>query len=395
MSGSSIDLDSHLNPFVYLFQSYIALNKLKSKFSTADYEHCSSLIINISRSVINLFDSGVELLSQRFVKFVIKYVEDENVRGLLNDYFDKYLQLFEAECSSFFANNADPELFYSTSPVDEKFVISLLDDQLELSFFNNIFQTLNNKVIRVHDVYSNDYAANIELIRFLTRSKLMKYLFVYNSFLSTSLSPTESVANRGILWQTRTLIGKLLSPHVLPLRKFKPQQPGSMLLGAVDMPQNEYRYFTDPARLTRQDVEINEKNMHQAQQLVKSTINSFFYEHLIKSNSSDTIRNLWLKWVTACVEENRARANEWNSMANMNPMMAFGQQELKYASDGLFFNLMDMFLTSSLPFCIDSCESNRDRLKKINNSYSSSEFGHKHALIFNKETKLIPSSTRK
>ncbi len=155
--------------------------------------------------------------------------------------------------------------------------------------------------------------------------------------------------------------------------------------------ETEYRYFTNPTQLTRQDVEINEKNLHQAQTLIKSVLAQFFYDHLIKQNSHEQIRNLWLKWLSMCIEDNRARAQEWNAQQQIAPGHFMSNN--KHATDGFFLNLLDLCLSYSMPFCAEKCITNRreNKLAKINYLYSSKKFTQKHLVSYEKETKLIPN----
>ena len=158
--------------------------------------------------------------------------------------------------------------------------------------------------------------------------------------------------------------------------------------------ETEYRYFTNPTRLTQQDVEINEKTMHQAQTLIKSVMIQLFYDHLVKSNSCEAVRNLWLKWLCMSVEDNRARAQDWNAqqqiMASM--YLSGANSQLKFASDGFFLNLLDIFLAYCAPFCVEKCQTNREKLLKINFNYATAQFSYKHCKSLDKETKLTPSN---
>jgi hypothetical protein len=239
-------VNNQLNPFAYLFSSYLNLNKFQSKFKKLDqlelFEQCSSLIINMCRSIINLFESDNELESPgaKFAEFICRQLAEsssynessEHNRTLLEAFFDLFIKLFEdsKECVEYFAAPLNFELFFAgdRSKLDTRLVKSVIEDEVEIKFFNQIFQILNRQNIKLIEQYSNEYLQNIELVKFLTRSKLMKYLFVYNSFLNHSDMQVSST--RGVQWQAKTLIGKLLTPSVLPLRKFKPQpnQPGKI-----------------------------------------------------------------------------------------------------------------------------------------------------------------------
>lgn len=199
---------------------------------------------------------------------------------------------------------------------------------------------------------------------------------MYTSFVPDS----ENYQNRGRLWQTSTLIGKILSPNVLPLEKYKFQN-------LVAEPQHQFRYFLTPGQMTRQDVEINEKNMHMAQQIINKEINRFFYDHLIKTNSNAKIRNIWLKWVGKCMSDNKSKSQEWTNY-NQNPMSMFSNQTTP--SDGFFMNLLDIFLTYSMPFCANKT-TQTSKLTKVNPYYASSDAKLKSTTILDSETKFIPS----
>ena len=240
-SNDTAFLDNQLNPFSYLFSSYVNLNNFEAKFAslqlTESFEHCSSLIINMCRSLISLFDTHNETysLSAKFVEFIYKLtVENVNETSeqnwkLLEEFYDRFIRLFEDgnECKEFLAATSTNSQFFFRSKVDNQLVLPLLEEETELKFFNQIFVILNRKYVKFIEQYANEYLSNVELIKFLTKSKFMKYLLIYNSFLGeqSEAENTSPFANhRGIQWQTKTLIGKLLTPSVLPLRKFKTQQ---------------------------------------------------------------------------------------------------------------------------------------------------------------------------
>jgi hypothetical protein len=184
------------------------------------------------RSLISLFDSDHDFsnLSIKFVDFLCKnFIEQQN-SSIFADFYDSFIRLFEQSntCQQFFSASLNAELFYGQDrfKIDHRYVSCLLDDEIELKFFNMMFINLNKKQIKLIEQYSNEFLHNIELLKFITKSKLMKYLFVFNSFLLLDNHVVDSISdlsNRGFQWQTQTLIGKLLTPSVLPLRKFKQQ----------------------------------------------------------------------------------------------------------------------------------------------------------------------------
>lgn len=149
--------------------------------------------------------------------------------------------------------------------------------------------------------------------------------------------------------------------------------------------QTNYKYFLKPTQLTRQDVEIIERNMHNVQQLIKKEQHKFFYESLIKTNSNQRIRNAWLRWLGACLEDNKAKAQEWSNYAQ-SPLMPNNN----FASDGFFLNLLDLLLSYSMPFCFQSLAAS-NRLMKINFNYANQASLARNFLGFDKETKLIPA----
>lgn len=189
-------------------------------------------------------------------------------------------------------------------------------------------------------------------------------------------------------WQTSTILGKLLTPSVLPLDAFK-LNPNQRLLAAaaagnVDPILNQYRYFQTPTQMTRQDVEIVERNMHDLQRLIKKEMHKFFHESLIKSNTNQQIRSQWFKWLGACLADNKAKAQEWSNYAQSPLMPTSGA----FASDGFFLNLLDLALTYSMPFCFNTLDSSA-RLFRINFNYANSQSSGNFS-GFDKETRMIP-----
>lgn len=149
---------------------------------------------------------------------------------------------------------------------------------------------------------------------------------------------------------------------------------------------NQYKYFLNPTRLTRQDVEIAERNMHSTQRLINNSIHKFFYDGLIKTNSNNRIRASFFKWLGMCLDDNRGKAQEWSNFAQ-SPFLSANQ----FASDGFFLNLLDLMLACSMPFCFKSF-SDSSKLLKINFTYASASFKDRNFLGFEKETKMIPNN---
>lgn len=171
---------------------------------------------------------------------------------------------------------------------------------------------------------------------------------------------------------------------MLPLEPFKLVTNPAQLLGGGEPLQNNYKYFLNPTQLTRQDVEIAERNMHDIQRLVKKEINKFFYENLIKTNSNQRIRSAWLRWLGACLDDNKAKAQEWSNYAQ-SPLLPSNN----FASDGFFLNLLDLLLTYSMPFCSQTLAGS-NRLMKINFNYPNRTLSARNFVGFEKETMLIP-----
>lgn len=188
-------------------------------------------------------------------------------------------------------------------------------------------------------------------------------------------------------WQTSTLLGKLLSPSVLPLEPFRLNtNPSQLLMDHIEPFLSQYRYFQNPTQLTRQDVEIIERNMHELQRATNKHLHAFFHDKLIKSNSNQRIRSEWLRWMGACLGDNKARAQEWSNYAH-SPLMPSASS---FASDGFFLNLLDLVLAYSMPFCFQSDLNSSSKLLRINFNYAASKSAS--FVGFDKETKLIPSS---
>lgn len=351
------------NQFLYLFECYVRLENLKKKFLeinlTDHYDFTKNLIINMCRTVISVFESVQEPLSKKFYQLIIS---NSNENEYFLNFYDSFIKLIDK--SDFFFNS-------ETTNIEE-----LIDDPEELKFLSEIFFYFNQNInIQTFDIYSNEFSRQLELLKLATRSKLMKYLFVYCSFLS------DKGHNNGQLWQTGTLIGKLLTPSVLPMVQYKFQSMFSE-------PQHQFRFFLSTSRMTRQDIEINEKNMHQAQTLITKELVFFFYDHLVKTNSNAKIRNLWLRWCSECMTDNKAKCQEWSNYGQ-NPMNMFINQS-NYPSEGFWLNLLEIFLNYSMPFCADRL-SDSSRLLKINYNYTNPSIQNKNLVLLDSETKFIPS----
>ena len=250
-----------------------------------------------------------------------------------------------------------------------------------MRFLNNMFLLFNKYFLKLNhcDDYTTKYLKNLDLLKFMTRGKLGKYLFLFNSFLGET---TASLPTSGRLWQTETLIGKLLTPHALPIPMPLKQQPvaaplhANPLMAALQQHQQglqavqlgvEYRYFSNPTQQTKRDIESNENSIWQIQSLVRKAQQSFFFEHLIRKNSNRLIRDTWLKWLGKCMHANKAKTQEW--LGYMQASMHSNNTEHlgKFASDGFLLNLLDLLLEYSMPFCATPyC----NKLLKINFNYS-------------------------
>jgi len=253
---------------------------------------------------------------------------------------------------------------------------SLLElEECEIRFLSNLFVYMNKYFVKLAacEDYTNKFLKNIELVKFMTRHKLTKYLLIFNSF------PGENDQALGRVWQANTLVGKLLTAHSLPIATPHKQ---SLQLTV------EYRYFTNPTQLTRRDIEINERNIWQIQSMIKKQQNQFFFDHLIRKNSNRLVRDLWLKWLGKCMFANKAKTQEWLGYMQTNIYLNNNEHLSKFSSDGFFLNLLDLLLDYSLPFCSTPFS---DKLLKINYAYSNSA-QTTFVQALDKETKLISAS---
>jgi hypothetical protein len=378
-----------LNQFAYLFECFGRVQHYRDRQQIADdlHVHCQSLIINMCRSIINIYEEQADELNLKFLSLVQASFSSSDDNGpaatrTFQAFYDMFVAQFEKN------NDAFTRLFL-TSEANTCPIEHIVEDKLELNFLNSIFVNLNKNVIGLPacEDYGREVCHHLALVKFLTRSKLMKYLLILNSFVvqsSSTLAPPRR-------WQTSTLLGKLLTPSVLPLSPLKAPPASANLLfmggGGGGEASIQYKFFLNPGRLTKQDVEINEKNMHQAQLLIKKELHSFFYEHLIKMNSNLKIRHLFFNWVGTCLDENKAKMQEWSNLMQPN---SFGQHGDRYVSDGFLLNLLDLFLTYSLPICSPHWASSH-KLLKINVNYS--HLDGRNFLGIEKETRLIPTSS--
>ncbi|RNA43137.1 Ubiquitin conjugation factor E4 A [Brachionus plicatilis] len=351
------------NQFFYLFESFTRLENLKKKFSqinlTDHFHFIQNLIIDMSRTAISVLESEQDSLSKKFYKLITTYGHESE---LFSKFYHSFIKLID-KSENFFSSES--------SKMEE-----LVEDPEELKFLNEIFYHFNQSInVQTFDMYSNEFGKSLQLLKLITGPKLMKYLFVHSSFLP------EKPQSKGQSWQTDTLIGKLLTPSVLPLEHYKFQS----MFGE---PQHQFRYFLNTSHMTRHDIEINEKSMHQAQSLISSELVFFFYDHLIKTNSNAKIRNLWLRWCSRCMTDNKAKCQEWSNYGQ-NAMNMFLSQK-NYPSEGFWLNLLEIFLNYSMPFCANRLQDS-SKLLKINYNYTNPSIGGKSLTLLDSETKFIPS----
>lgn len=420
--------------FKYLFASYKRLNNLKRHFENLDrldqFTQTNNLIINICRTILNIFEapeikleepklnsssqdfvitnnhdecylvkSNPQALSDLSIQLILLVAENfENEPVLCETFLDSFINCFEEQDSvKQILGNSD----YTNNEITslDQLVAIFQIDECELNFLNNIFVYLNKYFVNIKncDDFSSKYLKNLELVKFFTRSKLTKFLFLFSSMLSESES---ALPNAGRLCQINTLPGKLLTPHVLPLaipgKTVQPpvqQGPINPLLAALQQQQQasqysiEYRYFMNPTRLTKGDIESNDNNIWQFQTMVRKAQQAFFFEHLIRKNSSRFIRDTWLKWVGKCMHLNKAKTQEWAGMQQSSLHHNNSEHLSKFSSDGLLLNLLDMLLDYSMPFCSTPyC----NKLLKINYNYATGNNTNIQGL--DKETKIITLS---
>jgi hypothetical protein len=251
--------------FPYLFECYKRLHKFKIDLNQLDdtlFDYISNLIVNMCRTLLTIFDDFTQIdlnkpsiidhnyysnenanksndLCIQLIYLIIEYFNDDEASydqtsvKLIEKFYDLFINLFE--------DNENIQNFFSSSSSSSD--LNDLMDNVELQFLNRIFEYLNKYFINLNQCedYSNDYVKSLQLLKFMTRSKLMKYIFLLNSFQKSS-------NQNGRNWQVNTLIGKLLTPHTLPL--FKQQQaPNPFNLNASS--NLEYRYFKNPSTLTK------------------------------------------------------------------------------------------------------------------------------------------------
>ena len=101
--------------------------------------------------------------------------------------------------------------------------------------------------------------------------------------------------------------------------------------------------------------------------MVRKSQQAFFFEHIIRKNSSRLIRDTWLRWLGKCMFANKAKTQEWQGYMQSNMHSNNTEHLSKFSSDGFLLNLLDLLLEYSMPFCSTaSC----DKLLKINFNYS-------------------------
>jgi hypothetical protein len=252
-------------------------------------------------------------------------------------------------------------------------------DECELQFLLNVFAHLNTHLISIDkcDFYSSDYFKYIELVRLLTETSLMKYLLLVDAHRSVE----ESSNGRRV--QVCTILGKLMSPHLLPTARRKKQAATAsasslasfmQLLsggGPAGLFEIEYGYFNEPTKLTKRDIEINEELVWKRQRALNAQQADFFYKHLIKSaRSNRAIRHMWLRWLGEAFRLNRAKMQEWTNYQQGGMSGSGGSLMLgKFASDGFLLNAFELLLNYSMPFC-GATNSRSSLLLKIDISYT-------------------------
>ena len=172
-----------INQFIYLFWSYKRLKESRQTDAIDEglFTHCKSLISNVLRSVLTLLDeeaeNGVPMMSVRFVGLIKLVYLDENLSGEDEALFEEFFDLFMAQFDKTEAEWSDPGL-------------KILDDPVELNFFNKIFFHLNASVIELDkcEDFSADYLKYMKTVNLLVRSKVLKYLLVENSFLGEQVN---------------------------------------------------------------------------------------------------------------------------------------------------------------------------------------------------------------
>ena len=383
---------NQLNQFRYLFYCFKRLHASQGEFDKLEqdaFRTSETLLLNMCRTLLNIFETpGVSAsqssetsdLSLQLLNLIVDCFEnagDEEQR-LLQRFYDLLVKQFDESSSvrSFFSNSQSLQtaaVFAALpSPMQE-------DEHAELTFLLNIFAHLNARCSLVPDCddYSSAYRRLVHLVKFLTRSPLMKYLFIYASF-----GTTERPLKTGRDWQQSTLVGKLLSPHVLPLPH-----------GGTNAIEH-YKYFKRPTQMSKRDVEMEEESMWRAQSLTSGEIAAFFYDHLLRQSSHAHVRTAWLRWLSACVRANDAKRQEWTNYAQAANMSGIATAAAaRFASDGFVLNLLHVLLDYDMPFC----NTQSATMLKINHNYSSSTATSTTPRNFfapGVETALVPASAQ-
>ncbi len=86
-----------------------------------------------------------------------------------------------------------PDYFNNEIKTEDDLASLFQLDTCEIRFLNNAFFYLNKYFIRLNqcDDYSNKFIHIIGLMKFMTRSKLMKYLLLFNSFPSNGETASQ------------------------------------------------------------------------------------------------------------------------------------------------------------------------------------------------------------
>ena len=339
---------NQLNQFRYLFYCFKRLHASQGEFDKLEqdaFRTSETLLLNMCRTLLNIFETpGVSAsqssetsdLSLQLLNLIVDCFEnagDEEQR-LLQRFYDLLVKQFDESSSvrSFFSNSQSLQtaaVFAALpSPMQE-------DEHAELTFLLNIFAHLNARCSLVPDCddYSSAYRRLVHLVKFLTRSPLMKYLFIYASF-----GTTERPLKTGRDWQQSTLVGKLLSPHVLPL------QYGDEII------IQHFKYFKRPTHMNKCELETDEESMLRTQSLISGEIIAFFYDHLLRQSSHAHVQAAWLRWLGACMRANNAKRQEWTNISDTAPAESDGH----FASHGFCSTCSTCCSNTTWPFATPS-----------------------------------------
>ena len=398
--------------FNYLFDCFRRLNDSKPQFETLDrldmFEFVSSLITKVCRRVINTVDNSnsdlpsldpnkepdlfsiknnPKFITDLSIQLILLIIDNFNTnRTLIEHFYDDLIRLFE-ETDSVRSLLDNPDFNGSKIKTDIELTDAFQIDYCELKFLSNIFTYLNKYFVTISQCedYSSKYVQNIEMLKMLAKSKLMKYLLVFNSF------PTDSTNGRN--WQVFTLLGKLLTTHSLPIAV--PTQRPNPIMPTLTQTTLElkYRFFPSNLVMCRRDMEVNllwqKVCMWESQELIHREQLVFLLNFLINENI-----DLWLRWLGECLQANQLKSqvlhhNMQISMFMINQEQDWLQQNNEhlttFSSDGFLLNLLDLLLEYSMPFCQSP---NSNKLLNIDFQYSQSS-NNTHFKGFDQETKLI------